>query len=175
MMRTHGRPRHHRRAETGATLVEFALVAPVCFLLIFGMIAGCYLAYQNSALHDGATAGARMASIETSLNTQAVVGGGTEWCESDKPVPIETAVAQSSPLLAVDPNRLCAGSPGAGVLTQQPVSGDVSIIVTCVGAGGCAAPDSTQVSLSYTTGGLVAPFGLTYNLAATSQDPVQSP
>ena len=89
-----------RRDETGATLVEFALVAPLVFMLIFGIIAGCFLAYQNSALHDGATAGARMASIETSL----VTAQNGVFCESGTPVSIEKAVAQAaSPLLTGQP------------------------------------------------------------------------
>jgi Flp pilus assembly protein TadG len=164
------RQRHKdcRRAETGATLVEFALVAPVVFLLLFGLIGGAYLAYQNSALHDGATAGARTASIETSLVQSE---GGNEYCESGTPTSIETSVAQAAPLLHVNMTPLCASTAGASVLTQgQPVPGDVNITVTCT--GGCAAPTATSVTLSYTAQGLVAPFGLTYNMKATSQDPI---
>ncbi len=97
-----------RRDETGATLVEFALVAPLVFLLIFGLIGGSYLAFQNSSLHDGATAGARMASIETGLLTQDNPATGTPWpnglyCESDLPVPIEKAVSGAAPLVTVNP------------------------------------------------------------------------
>ena len=167
------RPRARRRArggdETGATLVEFALVAPLVFMLIFGIIAGCFLAYQNSAMHDGATAGARMASIETSLVT---VKNGV-YCESGSPVSIEKSVSQASPLLTVNPAPLCAQSSSATQLTQPTVNGDVNIIVTC--GGSCSAPTTVQVSLALRTKGLVAPIGLTYNLAASSQVPVLSP
>ena len=160
----------HRRAETGATLVEFAFVVPVVFMLIFGIIAGCYLAYQDSALHDGVSAGSRMASIETSLVSPA----GDLYCESGRPVPIEKAVSQASPLLAVNPAPLCATSATATQLTQSPtVNGDVNITVTC--GGTCASPTTTAVTLAFSTKGLVAPFGLTYNLTATSQVPVLSP
>jgi hypothetical protein len=167
---------HHvcavRRAETGATLVEFALVAPVVFMLIFGIISGCFLAYQNSALHDGATAGARMASIESQLVALNPTNG--LYCESGSPVSIEKAVAQATPLLKVNPAPLCATSAGASQLTQGPdVPGDVNITVTC--GGGCASPTSTLVALAFSTKGLVAPIGLTYHLTATSQDPVLSP
>ena len=156
-----------RRPETGATLVEFALVAPVVFLLLFGLIGGSYLAYQNSALHDGATAGARTASIETSLVTDE---GGGQYCESGSPTSIEAAVAQAAPLLHVNMAPLCGGQ-GATVLTQTPqVAGDVNIQVTCL--GGCATPTATSVSLDYVAQGLVAPFGVTYHMTATSQDPI---
>jgi len=167
------RPRHRlavrRRPETGATLVEFALVAPLVFMLIFGIIAGSFLAYQNSAIHDGATAGARMASIETSLVTLQ----NNVYCESGSPVTIEKAVSQASPLLTVNPAPLCAQTKTATQLTQPAVNGDVNITVTC--GGSCAVPTSVEVALTLRTKGLVAPIGLTYNLAASSQVPVLSP
>jgi hypothetical protein len=166
----------HGRSDTGATLVEFVLVAPVVFIMIFGIIAGCYLAFQNSALHDGATAGSRMASIETSLETLQTSGPMQgSYCESGSPVPIEKAVAQAAPLLPVNPNPLCATSQTAMALTQTAVNGDVNITVTCSGSEGCLSPTTTAVSLALTTGGLVAPFGLTYNMSATSEVPVESP
>jgi hypothetical protein len=166
------------RDETGATLVEFALVAPLVFLLIFGLIGGSYLAFQNASLHDGATAGARMASIETALLTQTNPTTGNPWpnalyCESGLPTPIEKSVSGAAPLVKVNPAPLCASGPSATQLTQPTVAGDVNITVTC--GGTCAAPTSTTVSLAFDAKGLVAPFGLTYHMTATSQDPVESP
>jgi hypothetical protein len=173
------RPQACRRSETGATLVEFALVAPLVFLLIFALIAGSYLAFQSSSLHDGATAGARMASIESALVTQDDPATGLPWpnglyCESGVPVPIEKSVSQAAPLVPVNPAPLCATSASATSLTQTAaVAGDANITVTC--GGSCAAPTSTTVSLAFDAKGLLAPFGLTYAMAATSQDPVRSP
>jgi len=158
-----------RRDEAGATLVEFALVAPLLFLLLFGIIAGCFLAYQNSALHDGASAGARMASIESPLLT----AGNGQYCETGVPTSIAKAVSQAAPLLTVNTAPLCASSEGATQLTQPTVNGDVNIVVTC--GGSCGNPTTVEVSLAVTTKGLVAPIGLTYNLAASSQVPVLSP
>jgi Flp pilus assembly protein TadG len=166
------------RDESGATLVEFALVAPLVFLLIFGLIGGSYLAFQNASLHDGATAGARMASIETGLVTQNNPTTGSPWpnaqyCESGLPVPIEKSVSGAAPLVKVNPAPLCATSAGATSLTQPTVAGDVNITVTC--GGSCTAPTSTTVSLAFDAKGVVAPFGLTYHMTSTSQDPVESP
>lgn len=164
------RARVARRDERGATLVEFALVSPLVFLVIFGIIAGCYLAFQNSSLHDGATAGARAASIETSLVTPT----GGQFCESGKPVSIERSVGQAAPILRVNQAPLCASSANATTLTQTPtVAGDVNITVTC--GGSCASPTSTKVALGVITKGLLAPFNVTYNLSASSQVPVLSP
>jgi Flp pilus assembly protein TadG len=158
------RPQIRRRPETGATLVEFALVAPVLFILLFGLISGCFLAYQNSALHDGATAGARSASIEIPLENSS-------YCEVSSPSSIIAAIAHASPLLAVNPAPLCAGSQGATTMTQTPqVTGDVNIQVNCSSA--CSGtPANVGVTLTLTTTGLVAPFGLNYHMSATSTDP----
>ncbi|HUY23467.1 MAG TPA: TadE/TadG family type IV pilus assembly protein [Acidimicrobiales bacterium] len=180
-MRLHRHIRARRRDEGGATLVEFALVAPIAFMLILGIIAGCYLAYQNSALHDGATAGARAASIETSLvalgptNAAWAVGSTTGmYCESGLPLPIERAVAGNAPLLKVNPAPLCATSSTATQLTQSPaIVGDVNITVTC--GGTCAAPTSTAVALAFSTKGIAEPLGITYSMSANSQVPVLSP
>ena len=179
MMVVRGRRQGHRRDDTGATLVEFALVAPLVFLLIFALIGGCYLAFQNSSLHDGATAGARMASIETGLLTRDDPATGLPWpnglyCESGVPLSIEKSVSQAAPLVPVNPAPLCAPTSTATQLTQTPnVNGSANITVTC--GGSCAAPSSTTVALAFGDKGLVAPFGLTYHMIATSQDPVLSP
>src|SRR5665213_3352427 len=148
-----------RRPETGATLVEFALVAPVVFLLIFGLIGGTFLVYQNSALHDGATAGARMASVEASSAGTLV---NAQNCESGQPVSIYKAVAQAAPLLTVNNNPLCEAAGTPNQLTQTAVNGDVNILVTCAPACDSTA-QTVQVELTLTTKGLVAPIGLTYN------------
>jgi Flp pilus assembly protein TadG len=170
MTTSKGRVPRHSRDESGATLVEFALVAPVVFLLLFGIIGGCFLAYQNSALHNGVTAGSRMASIETSLETPGADG----YCESGMPASIEQTVAQSSPLLKVNLTPLCDYADPTNsdptTLTQgPPVNGEVNLTVTCVPS--CASPTTVTVSAALRTKGLVAPIGLTYNLTATSSDP----
>jgi hypothetical protein len=171
MTTSKGRKPRHPRDESGATLVEFALVAPVVFLLLFGIIGGCFLAYQNSSLHNGVTAGSRMASIETSLVTP---GANGVTCESGSPSSIEQTVAQASPLLKVNQAALCNYGGSATTLTQgPPVNGEVNLTVVC--APSCAGPISTvSVSAVLRTKGLVAPVGLTYNLTATSSDPGQS-
>jgi hypothetical protein len=139
-------------------------------LLLFGIIGGCFLAYQNSSLHNGVTAGSRMASIETSL----VTSGPGGYCESDNPKPIEQAVTESSPLLKVNQTPLCDWSDPTNAspttLNQGSiVNGEVNLTVTC--APTCAAPQTVTVSAVLSTKGLVAPIGLTYNLTATSTDP----
>ncbi len=147
-------------------MLEFALASTVGFMLLFGILSGGYLVYQNSALHDGATAGARMASIETSLVTPT----SGQYCESGLPTPVEKAVAQAAPQLTVNPAPLCASSATATQLTQSPsVPGDVNITLTC--GGTCGAPTSVAVALAFATKGIAPPFSFAYNMSASSQDP----
>jgi Flp pilus assembly protein TadG len=170
------RPRPRRKpVQSGQAIIEFALVAPVVFLFLFGLISGCFIFFQNSSLHDGASAGARMASIENSLlllQTSGAFKG--EYCESDQPASIEQAVAQAAPGLNVNMGRLCSGDPLATQLTQATNPGDkVDITVTC--GGSCANPSSTEVSLVVDAKGLAFPLPFTYVMRASSEVPVESP
>jgi Flp pilus assembly protein TadG len=168
-------PRRRRASQSGQAIVEFALVAPVVFLFLFGLISGCFLFFQNSSLHDGASAGARMASVENSLLLQQTSGPyNGEYCESDQPVSIEQAVAQAAPGLNVNMGRLCSTNPLASQLTQSinPAS-EIDITVTC--GGTCANPSSTTVSLVVDAQGLVLPLPFTYVMKATSEVAIESP
>jgi Flp pilus assembly protein TadG len=55
------------RDERGATALEFAILAPVFFLLIFGIIAVGLLFWTQVGLQHGAEMAARCASINTTL------------------------------------------------------------------------------------------------------------
>jgi Flp pilus assembly protein TadG len=76
------------KKENGQALVEFALVAPILFLLLFGIIQ-FGIAYKNSlALTDAVRAGARKASVSRSAadpvgaTTSAVLGAATDLDQS---------------------------------------------------------------------------------------------
>jgi Flp pilus assembly protein TadG len=51
----------------GATAVEFAMTAPLYFLLLFAMIEGGLLVWTQIGLQHGAEAAARCASVNTTL------------------------------------------------------------------------------------------------------------
>jgi Flp pilus assembly protein TadG len=55
------------RDERGATALEFAILAPVFFLIIFGIIAVGLLFWTQVGLQHGAEMAARCASINTTL------------------------------------------------------------------------------------------------------------
>lgn len=60
------------RARRGATLVEFAVVAPVLFLLIFGIIEFGRLMMVQQAMTNAAREAGREASLATTLNAADV-------------------------------------------------------------------------------------------------------
>ena len=164
-MSRHCRP-HDERDESGQAMVEFALVAPMVFMLLFGVISICFLGFQNSSLHNAASAGSREASIETSLLTPT----GGEYCESGQPESIEQAVVQAAVGLPVNTAPLCANSASATQLTQTPnVADQVNIAVTCV--DNCSTPTDVDVTVSYNAQGIA----FTDPMTVSSQTPVMGP
>ena len=175
-MTTSRQPRR-RHSESGQAIIEFALVAPVAFLLVFGLISSSLLFFQNSSLHDGASAGARIASFESSLAALQPPASpyAGQICESDQPVSIEAAVAKAAPGLTVNMTGLCAHGSTTQLTQSTSPSGQVNITVTCIGAGGCRAPSATTVSLVVVSKGVSYPLPLNYTMHATSTDAVLSP
>src|SRR6476469_2249505 len=55
---------NRRRSERGAAAVEFALVMPILFLLIFGIIDYVMLFFDSIGLRQGAREGARQAVVQ---------------------------------------------------------------------------------------------------------------
>jgi hypothetical protein len=150
----------------GQGLVEFAITIPLIMLVLCGLLGSSVLFYQKSALHEGATAGARMAAIESSL---ALPSGGA-YCESGLPISIEQAVAQATPLLAVNSAPLCASSSNASQLTQPSAPAKAGIVVTAV--PDISAPTSVTVVVTLPLQGVAPPLTSTYRISATSTVPV---
>jgi Flp pilus assembly protein TadG len=57
------RPRRRERGQGGAAAVEFALVAPLVLLLLFGIIGYGFMLTFRQALSQGAAEGARSAAV----------------------------------------------------------------------------------------------------------------
>ena len=66
--------RRNRKGEQGTTMAEFALIAAVFFMIIFGIIEFGRLLYTHNALTDAARRGARYAVLheETEFDTECV-------------------------------------------------------------------------------------------------------
>jgi Flp pilus assembly protein TadG len=67
------RRRHERRGEHGAAAVEFALVAPILLLLVFGIISYGYMLSFRQALSQGAAEGARAAAVKPAGTSTATL------------------------------------------------------------------------------------------------------
>jgi Flp pilus assembly protein TadG len=66
-----GRPRRRGRGDGGATAVEFAIVVPVLFLLVIGMLEFAFVMRDYLAVSSSTRVGARIAA------TGANAGQGT--------------------------------------------------------------------------------------------------
>jgi Flp pilus assembly pilin Flp len=55
------------RSEDGTTAVEFAIIAPVFILLLFGTIGLCFALFLIGSLHYAVEDGARCASVKTTI------------------------------------------------------------------------------------------------------------
>jgi Flp pilus assembly protein TadG len=60
-----------RLNQDGTTAVEFAIVAPAFFLMIFGTIGLCFALFLLGSLHYAVEDGARCASVKTTICTDA--------------------------------------------------------------------------------------------------------
>jgi Flp pilus assembly protein TadG len=78
------RRRHHIRNEEGQAFVEFALVAPILLLVLFGIIQFGIAFMHSVALTDAVRAGARKAAVSRTASdpsgaaSAAVLGAATD-------------------------------------------------------------------------------------------------
>jgi Flp pilus assembly protein TadG len=80
--------RRIKNSENGQALVEFALVAPILFLLLFGIVQFGIAFMNNVALTDAVRAGARKAAVSrsaadpTQATKSAVLGAANDLNQS---------------------------------------------------------------------------------------------
>lgn len=167
------RPR--RGGGQGQSAVEFALVAPIFFALLFGIIASGILFFQASAVSDAAQGGARAAIVKNaSTNNGLSLSGG---CATGLPISIQAAAQRAANILAVNPNSLCqlgtstsgtsfCSGGAADTLVQTTVPGDAYIEV-CV-EGGYSSPSAFKVKVTYVAHPLEPLLGNQVVLTSTS-------
>jgi len=90
--------RRHRHAERGATAVEFALVAPVFFLLIFAILEFGWYFFVEHTIQYATREGTRLALVGVQLNDP----GGNPMSREDSII----STIHNSAALAVDPDDL---------------------------------------------------------------------
>lgn len=89
-----------RRDERGVTAVEFALTAPIFFMVVFGVVEGGLLLWTQVGLQHGVEVAARCASVNSTL------------CGS--PSAIQTYAAQQSFGLNPSPSNFTVTTPACG-------------------------------------------------------------
>lgn len=119
--------------RSGATAVEFALIAPILFMLLFGAIEAGRLLFVQAALHHAVSDAARCASINPAV------------CSSPKAlaVEIEAGLAALSAPLPVDPAALAVqpapcGLSIAATLPYRPLLLTIAEAHVTLSARACA-------------------------------------
>ncbi len=172
-MRTPTERRSRRRAAAGQSLVEFAIVCPIALVVVFGILSGSWLFFQNEAVSDGARGGARAASVASSLYKQDLLNP-LKFCESGAPGTIAAAVSHAAPQLSVNPALLC--TTGSTTHLQDlgvPPAGTATVTVDATPS--LAAPTAVTVTVSYGAKGLAPPLTRTFTFTASSVQPILQP
>lgn len=136
-------PAAKRRGQSAQSIVEFTLVAPFFFAMLFGLIGVGWLFFQSEAISDAARGAAREATIETSLSDSS-------GCESGTPISIQKAAQSAANIVPVDQNQLCASSGSTTTLVQSPdPNGAAQVTVYSFLPGGLTRPGTIKVTVAY--------------------------
>ena len=121
---------HRRRDETGQSLVEFALVAPVLFLIMLGLVDGGRIVFINNELSQAAQEGARWAAVQGRAAAQAD-GENTAVTDEIR----SRIVVAPTPAITLSCTDLgtVSGSCGSGDLLSVSISSSVSPITPLIG------------------------------------------
>lgn len=121
-----------RRGSTGQAMVEFALLGPLFFIALFGIIEGALLVNAQVTLDNATREGARIAALcgQSRIYTYNGVSSATGGCFA----PAQKAIDDHMGYLTVVPGTLptigvaCSTTPGPQ--TDCPQGGTVTITTT---------------------------------------------
>lgn len=120
-------------SEDGASAVEFAIVAPLLFTLLFGIIYFGIIFAQDLALGNGARQGARAGAVAIN-DCQAIIAeaelGATAIGLDPSNVSFDIDVYRSTDNPAADPEFCQAGNPTGQPCLAQPVGTEVQVFVS---------------------------------------------
>jgi Flp pilus assembly protein TadG len=120
----------------GATAVEFALLAPVFFMMLFGIIEVGRLIWVKQALTETAYSAARCAALASSCKTQSDIQGFATAHG------LRRGLRVNAGLVSYISNTTCDGNAGAVQVTirydfASPLSGFIAALPASVEAHGC--------------------------------------
>jgi Flp pilus assembly protein TadG len=166
--------------ERGQTIVELALVLPIFFSLIFGLMDVAWLTFQYQSVTNAAREGAREASIldplfESGNSTNCSTGYGEPSSTQAAPaVPIESAVSSGSSLVSINSSAICASSSTSTSMTSSATQNGTAT-VTVVGSPSLAAPSTVTVTVSYVAHPLSPVFpAVSVTMTSSSTENVES-
>jgi Flp pilus assembly protein TadG len=125
-----------RADRSGATAIEFALLAPVFLGMIFSLVEGGRMLWIKQTLAEVAFSTARCMSVSTVCNTEA----------KQKSYALARAAGYAQKLVATDvvpvSNTTCNGAAGMSQVTittafNSPVTGLLPILPSTVSGLGC--------------------------------------
>jgi Flp pilus assembly protein TadG len=132
--------RHRRRGPSGQALVEFALVIPIFFFLLFGLIDMGRFVYLNSTLSQAAREAARVAAVEASWIGSAdascgatagpVCPANVAALRTDMLVGANRMMAPFGSIAAADLYTSCASAAPSPVVTQTCANGAINSLAS---------------------------------------------
>lgn len=122
--------------SSGATAIEFALLAPVFFMMLFGIIEVGRLVWVKQALTETAYSAARCAALASSCKTQADIQGFATAHG------LRRGLRLNAGLVSYNASTTCDGNAGAvqvtiGYAFASPLSGFIAALPSNVQAHGC--------------------------------------
>jgi Flp pilus assembly protein TadG len=134
--------RNRKSSERGGTLIEFAVVSSVFFMMLLAICAGSALYFTHNAMVEATRRGARFAATQAASSTPGLPRTTSSLCDTTGPkladirnYTIYGNTAGTGPkLVSVDPANVCveySATPAAAGLTGFGVgTGAVSVSIT---------------------------------------------
>jgi Flp pilus assembly protein TadG len=117
------------RVQEGAVIVEFALVMPILFLIVFGILDFGYMLNRDTIVGNASRDGARVASLNGSYDVICTAVKG-ELAQSGIPVPAQCNSTASPTTVTIDcikvDNSACHAT--AGTYNTLAVAGTTVIV-----------------------------------------------
>lgn len=169
----------NRPGSRGQGMVEFALVAPIFFMLVFGLFNFSWMIFQQQSVINAARSGARDAALlsplfENGTSASCSSGYGEPAASEASPASVIEAAAQSgSGLVKINTSALCATSSSSTSMTSSATqSGTATVTVTASPSLNSA--QTVTVTVSYVAHPLGPFFPATsVTLSSSSTETVQ--
>ena len=155
-----------RDSERGASLVEFALVAPLFFLLIFGMIEGAALFFARNTLGLSASDAVREAALASDASDDEILAAIRRGADNAFGSSIDSVIIYRAQDNGSRPTDACLGGTSTGDCTVYTGADLGATSVTCSGWCDRGHPDGLGIWIEADYDGLtgINPFPLSWSV-----------